>query len=117
MGRSAGRDRGYAYNQGLLYPYLNDNAATLFCPDVVSGMSTTWKMFTDPKLTRFNGGALVTFDQPRRVKLSPAEWKDGWLNPGAMARNVMIDLLESADKPATIKGEKKIAYRIEPTTK
>ena len=69
------------------------------------------------KLTRFNGAVLVTFDQPRRVKLSPAEWKDGWLNPGATARNVMIDLLESADKPATVKGEKKIAYRIEPTAK
>jgi len=69
------------------------------------------------KLTRFNGALLVTFDQPRRVKLSPAEWKDGWVNAGATARNVLIDLLESGDKPASVKGEKKIAYRIEPAAK
>ena len=69
---------GYAYNQGLLYPYLNDNAATLFCPDVVSGMSTTWKMFTDPR-----GGA-KTFAANWKTKVTktytsygmPRRWDD-----------------------------------------
>lgn len=69
------------------------------------------------KLVRFDGAVLVTFLQPRRIKLSPTEWKDAWLNAGSDARNVMIDLLESGDKAIALQGEKKISYRIEPTSK
>lgn len=66
------------------------------------------------KLTRFDGAVVVTFAQPRRAKLAPADWRDGWLNVGAMSRNVLIDLLESGDRPASVKGSKTIAYRIAP---
>ena len=68
------------------------------------------------RLTRLDGSVLVTFDTPRRAKLSPADWAGTWMNSAA-CRNVMIDLLASGDKPATVKGEKKIAYRIEPSAK
>lgn len=40
---------GKAYNQGLLYPYLNNNASTLFCPDMIEAVPGSWKMFTDPR--------------------------------------------------------------------
>lgn len=69
------------------------------------------------KLTRFDGAVVVTFAQPQRAKLSPADWKDGWLNSGAMSRNVLLDLLDSGDKSAVLNGAKKIAYRIEPAAK
>ena len=69
------------------------------------------------KLTRFDGAVVVTFDQPRRAKLSPAVWKDNWINAGATARNVMIDLMENGDKPAALTAAKKISYRIEPAAK
>ncbi|MCX5662504.1 MAG: hypothetical protein NTW19_22715 [Planctomycetota bacterium] len=64
------------------------------------------------RLTRAGGSVLVTFDSPRRVKLSPTEWKDTYLS-GAICRNVMIDLLETGDKPAAVKDAKKVGYRIE----
>ncbi|MBI3987695.1 MAG: hypothetical protein HY343_12285 [Lentisphaerae bacterium] len=66
------------------------------------------------KLTRFTGAVQITFDQPRRVKLSPQDWADTFLSR-AICRNIMIDLLESGDKPAPLTGEKKIGYEIAPT--
>jgi hypothetical protein len=63
------------------------------------------------RLTRFTGAVIVTFDQPRRVKLSAADWADTYLSRGT-ARNVLIDLLES-DKPTALKDTRKIGYRIE----
>ena len=72
---------------------------------------------TAVKLTRFDGAVVITFATPRRVKISPAEFQDRWLNPGAAARNILIDALDNADKPATINGTKTLAYRIEPGTK
>lgn len=66
------------------------------------------------RLTRFGGSVRITFDKPRRAKLSPAEWTDSWLNVGAASRNVMIDLLETGGKPALLKETRRIAYRIEP---
>lgn len=68
------------------------------------------------KLSRFGGTVLVKFDSARRVKLSPAEWADNWFTK-ATARNVLIDLLENGDKPANMKGEKKVSYRIETAVK
>lgn len=64
------------------------------------------------RLTRAGGSVLITFDSPRRVKLSPTEWKDTYLS-GSICRNVMIDLLETGDKPAAVKEAKKVGYRIE----
>ncbi len=71
---------------------------------------------TSVRLTRFTGAVVVTFDAPRRVKLSAADWADTYLSRGT-ARNVLIDLLEAGDKPAALKGEKRVAYRIEPVAK
>ena len=55
------------------------------------------------KLTRFNGTVQVRFERPRRVKLSPQDWTDTYLS-GAVCRNVLIDLLESGDKPVVFNG-------------
>jgi hypothetical protein len=62
------------------------------------------------RLTRFTGAVIVTFDQPRRVKLSATDWADTYLSRGT-ARNVLIDLLES-DKPTALKHTTTIGYRI-----
>lgn len=64
------------------------------------------------RLTRFKGSVVVTFDRPRRAKLSPAEWADTYLSRGT-ARNVLIDLLENGDKPTPLKGTRTVGYRIE----
>lgn len=66
------------------------------------------------RISRFTGAATVTFDRPQRVKLSPAAWQDLYLSR-ACCQNVLIDLLDNADKPAPIKATT-IAYRIEPAT-
>lgn len=67
------------------------------------------------RLTRFTGEVTVTFDAPRRVKLSPSEWVDTGFTR-AKFRNVLIDLLESGDKPATLTAAKTVGYRIESTS-
>ncbi|MCE9566173.1 MAG: hypothetical protein K8U57_29475 [Planctomycetes bacterium] len=64
------------------------------------------------RLTRFKGSVVVSFEQPRRVKLSAADWADTYLSRGT-ARNVLIDLLENGDKPAALKDAKKVGYRLE----
>ncbi len=63
------------------------------------------------RLTRFDGTVLITFDKPRRVKLSPEPWNDTYLTRAA-CRNVMIDLLADNEKPGQI-GSAEIRYRIE----
>ena len=68
---------------------------------------------TAVRLTRFTGAVDVRFDKPRRVKLSPADWTDTFMTR-ASCRNVLIDLLESGDKPAAVKDAKKVSYRIAP---
>ena len=44
------------------------------------------------RLTRFTGEVRITFDEPQRLKLSPAEWKDTYMTR-AVCRNILIDLL------------------------
>ena len=68
------------------------------------------------RLTRFKGSVVIRFDRPRRVKLSPADWTDSFLTR-ATCRNVLVDLLESGDKPTTVKDARTVGYRIEPVTK
>ena len=68
---------------------------------------------TAVKLTRYDGAVLITFARPRRVKLSPAAWTDGWFTE-AMSRTVLVDLMETGDKPATLKAARSVSYRIEP---
>lgn len=63
------------------------------------------------RISRFKGAATITFEQPQRVKLSPANWQDMYLSH-ASCRNVLIDLIDNDDKPTALKA-KKIAYRIE----
>ena len=42
------------------------------------------------RLTRFNGAVQITFEQPQRVQLSPAEWQDTFMTR-AVCRNILID--------------------------
>ena len=67
------------------------------------------------RITRFTGAVVVSFDRPRRVKLSPADWKDAFLT-GAICRNVLIDLLENGDQPAAVQAPRKVSYRIAAAT-
>ncbi|MCX5658788.1 MAG: hypothetical protein NTW19_03590 [Planctomycetota bacterium] len=64
------------------------------------------------RLTRFKGSVVVRFDRPRRVKLAPTEWVDTFMTR-ATCRNVLVDLLESGDKPAAVKEARKVGYMIE----
>ncbi|MCX5658537.1 MAG: hypothetical protein NTW19_02300, partial [Planctomycetota bacterium] len=68
------------------------------------------------RLKRFEGAVVVRFDKPQRAKLSPKEWNDTWFTK-AMARNVMVDLLASGDKPAAVKDVRTLKYRFEPAAK
>ncbi len=80
-----------------------------------AGWSTatdTWQeQVTAVKLTRFDGAVQITFDTPRRVKLSPADWGDTWFTL-ATCRNVMIDLLENGDHPKAVQ-ETSVGYRLQ----
>ena len=64
------------------------------------------------RLTRFGAAVVITFDSPRRAKLSPNDWADRYLGH-ASCRNVLVDLLENDGKAVGIKDAKKISYRIE----
>ncbi|MCX5659023.1 MAG: hypothetical protein NTW19_04785 [Planctomycetota bacterium] len=68
------------------------------------------------RLTRYGASVRVRFDRPRRVKLSEADWATQFIGH-VVCRNVLVDLLESDDKPATITGAKTVGYRIEPEGK
>jgi hypothetical protein len=46
------------------------------------------------RASRFDGTVVVTFQSPQRVKLSKADWLDGY-GSFATCRNVLIDLLPS----------------------
>jgi len=70
---------------------------------------------TAVRLTRFKGAVRITFDRPRRVKLSPRKWQDTYLTR-AVCRNVMIDLLETGGKDSTIDGAR-VSYEIAATKK
>ncbi len=49
LGMPIALDGGIVYNQGLLYPYLNYDARSLFCPDVIENVTGEWTQFTNPK--------------------------------------------------------------------
>ncbi|MCX5658631.1 MAG: hypothetical protein NTW19_02785 [Planctomycetota bacterium] len=64
------------------------------------------------RLTRFGGSVEITFDAPRRAKLAPADWVETYMTHN-VNRNILIDLLESDDKPTTVTAAKSVSYRIE----
>ncbi|MCX5659688.1 MAG: hypothetical protein NTW19_08205 [Planctomycetota bacterium] len=83
------------------------------------GADANWAPATDAwteqvqavRVTRFEGSVVITFDAPRRVKLSPADWADPFLSKGT-GRTVLVDLLENGDQPATVKEAKKVGYLV-----
>jgi|GEM_PF-3068736 len=52
------------------------------------------------RLTRFKGSAEITFERPRRVRLSPKEWNDNKRGNSTRVRSLQIDLLEAKQTPA-----------------
>lgn len=70
---------------------------------------------TAVKLTRFEGAVQITFDTPRRVKLSPADWTDTWFTK-AMCRNIMVDLLEAKDQSQPVQ-KAFVSYRLQAAPK
>ncbi|MCX5661059.1 MAG: hypothetical protein NTW19_15330 [Planctomycetota bacterium] len=83
------------------------------------GADAKWAPATDAwtekvqavRVTRFAGTVVITFDSPRRVKLSPKDWGDTFLSRGT-ARTVLVDLLETGDQPAAVKEAKKVGYLV-----
>ncbi len=77
-------DAGLVYNQGLLYPYLNYDARTLFCPDMISEVSTEWRYFTNPKygVELFNTNWNASRDRTYTSYGMPMRWD----NPAAPPR-------------------------------
>lgn len=45
------------------------------------------------RLQRFDGSVQITFDRPRRVRLSDVDWSDSYISR-ATCRNILIDLLD-----------------------
>lgn len=64
------------------------------------------------RLTRFEGAVQIKLDHPRRVKLSPQDWKDTYLST-AVCRNIMIDLLEDGKGTVNSEGAKVVRYEFE----
>lgn len=64
------------------------------------------------RVKRFNGGAVITFSRPRRVKLSEKELVLKFISY-ATCRNVLVDLLENDDNPVILHSAD-VAYRITP---
>lgn len=64
------------------------------------------------RVTRHGAPVVITFDSPRRAKLSPADFVDVYVSR-VTSRAVLVDLLESGDKPTGVSGQKKIVYRIQ----
>ena len=76
-----------------------------------SAATTNWTdQVTAARLTRFTGAVLIEFDRPRRVKLSPAEFRDTYLSR-ASCRNLLIDLLENKDQPL-VAHTASVSYRL-----
>jgi len=78
MGPPIAMDGGRAYNQGLLFPYFNNTAISLFCPDVIPNVSGAWEQFTRPTY----GAELFRANWPNgpdRIHTSygmPLRWED-----------------------------------------
>ena len=65
------------------------------------------------RASRFDGHAMITFDKPQRVKLSKADWFDGY-GSHATCRNVLIDLLPRQREPGP--REYRIKWHIAPAS-
>ena len=74
--------------------------------------STTLKRASRIRLNRFGEEVMIQFSQPRNVKLSP---EDLYINidnnSGPHIRNIMIDLLDTENKPAILKDQL-VTYKI-----
>lgn len=68
---------------------------------------------TAVRVFRNQGGAKITFDRPRRVMLSAANWQDQYLTR-AECRNILVDVLESPASPVILNDQRAISYTIEP---
>ena len=68
------------------------------------------------RITRLGGTVEITFDRPRRVALSPAEWQGRYVSR-SICRNVMIDLLENNGNPMVLTGTKSVSYGIRPVAR
>jgi len=65
------------------------------------------------RVRRFEGGALIEFDRPQRVSLSPEIWSDTYQSR-VTARNLLIHLLEHGAEASSPLPEVSVRYRIRP---
>ncbi len=78
MGPPIVMDGGRLFNHGLLYPYLNFDARSFFCPDMVSADPEYWTFFTDPKYgaRNFQNNWDTTRDRTYTSYGMPTRWQD-----------------------------------------
>jgi prepilin-type N-terminal cleavage/methylation domain-containing protein len=81
LGPPVAMDAGLVYNQGLLYPYLNFDARTLFCPDVITARPNTWLGFVNPGLGARN--FKTAYDGTRSRTVTSYGMPLRWQNPAA----------------------------------
>ena len=75
-----------------------------------------FEQVTAIRLSRFEGAVVITFDKPRRVKLSPSDARGGFLT-GHVSRNLLVDLLDNKDQPAAVTNQRTVAYTIVPAAR
>ncbi len=64
------------------------------------------------RLHRFDGAVLITFDEPRRIRLSDEDWSDTYISR-ASCQNIMIDLL--GGKMPVVLRQAAVSYTITST--
>lgn len=55
------------------------------------------------RLRRFGGAVLIVFTRPRRAKLSPADWVDGYQTQTS-CRTIPVDPMEGGDRPQALES-------------
>jgi hypothetical protein len=103
-------------HDGLQKPDLTATVEFQVGGNWAAGTPEPQRNVTAVRITRFTGAVQITFDRPRRVQLSPQDWKDTYMS-GATCRNVLVDLLEAGDAPGVLKGERTVSYTISPVNK
>lgn len=78
LGPPIAMDAGTVYNQGLLFPYLNNNASSLFCPDVIAADGVSWEVLRNPVIGNQTFQDNWAYGKPRTYTSygMPIRWED-----------------------------------------
>ena len=81
MGPPIAMDGGIVYNQGLLFPYFNNSAQSLFCPDMIAADGVSWEVMRNPVIGNQTFQNNWAYGKPRTYTSygMPTRWE----NPAA----------------------------------